>query len=87
MIVHKSVFTPLQTNDSNMHVYAHSWSSDDTDRNQLNNQLLGLFLVQHSLVFLFISITFFTDKLFKRVKATIETTVPLAHFFYNTILY
>ena len=31
----------FQTNDSDMHAYVHSWSSNNGDRNQQNNQLLG----------------------------------------------
>ena len=37
----------FQTKDSSMHVYAHSWLSNNGDRKQQNNQLLGLFLLYH----------------------------------------
>ena len=35
----------FQPKDSIMHVYAHSWLSNDGDRNQQNNQILGPFLL------------------------------------------
>ena len=49
---HKGNLFPFhfQTKDSNMYVYAHSWSPNDGNRNQQNSQLLSLFLLQHALV-------------------------------------
>ena len=46
----KQLFTNLssfhfQTKDSDMHAYAHSWSPNDGDKIQQNNQLLGPFLL------------------------------------------
>ena len=35
----------FQPKDSDTHAYVHPWSSNDGDRNQENNQLLGLFLL------------------------------------------
>ena len=35
----------FQPKDTDTHAYAHSWPSNDGDRNQHNNQLLGPFLL------------------------------------------
>ena len=44
----KNVFSfHFQTKDSDMHTYVYSWSPNDGNRNVQNNQLLGLFLLQH----------------------------------------
>ena len=52
----------IQTKDSDMHVYVHSWLLNDCDRNQPNNQFLGLFFCNMLLYWLTIScisVTFF----------------------------
>ena len=76
-IVHRSVFVPLSKRDSNTHEYAHSWSSQDSDRNQQNNQLSSPFLYNTFLYWLanlLIDITFCIGKFFRQVKETNETT-------------
>ena len=69
----------FQTKDSNKHAYAQSWSPNDGDSNQQNNQLWACFFYNmflYRLAFLFISITFYYWQVFfRQVKAINEQSL------------
>ena len=54
----------FQTEYSDTHVYAHSWSLNDGDRNQQINPLLGLFLSYCNMFLYWIAIPFIGVKFF-----------------------
>ena len=63
IVVHRPVFIPFSTKDRDIHVYVHSWLTNNDDRNQQNDQLLSPFLLHNTLIYqlaiLFINTTFF----------------------------
>ena len=67
-----------------MHTYAQSWSLNDGDSNQQNNQLRARFFYNmflYWLAILFISITFYHwQVIFIRVKAINKITTLVAPF-------